>query len=58
MIRMIHILVSEFDIVLGGDVIGDIVIDNQPKESVQYKHIDFLEHFVEFGLNEDITFAF
>ena len=56
-VGVVHILVGELDVVLGSDVIGDVVIDNQSKKPIQQEHIDLLIHLVELCLDENVALA-
>ena len=50
MVCVVHVLIGEFDVILGSDIIGDVMVDDEAQESVQEEHVDFFVHFVEFGL--------
>src|SRR6266567_2080456 len=57
-ICMRHVLVREDSVVLRGDVIGQIVVQNETKQSVEQGQIDLLVNLREYGLHHNVTFSF
>lgn len=57
-VRVIHVFVSNHDVVLRGHVIGDIVIDNQPQQSIEKRQINLLVQLLELRLQQNVAFAF
>ncbi len=50
-------LVVEDNVVFGGHVIGDVVVDNEAEQTVEKRQVDFVKDFVEFGLEQHHTLA-
>src|SRR5258708_11819874 len=57
-ICMRHVLVSEDSVVFRGDVIGQIVVQNETKQSVEQSQIDLLVNLGVYGLHHNVTFSF
>ena len=43
-VGVVHVLVVELHVVLGGDVIGEVVVHDQAKEPVQERQVNLLVH--------------
>ena len=52
---MIHVLVIQLYVVLGGDVVRQIVIHNETQQPVQQRQIYLFIDLRQLGLNHDIT---
>lgn len=52
-----HIFVTDDDVVLCRDVVGDVVIDDESKETIEERHVHLLGHTFEFRLEENDAFA-
>jgi hypothetical protein len=50
---MIHVFEIDADIVFGGHVISDVMVDDKPEETIQKSEIDLLIDFIETGLEQD-----
>ena len=55
---MTHILVRDDDVVLGRTVISNVVINNQPHETVEQRKIDLFKHLFKSRLQHDDALAF
>ena len=56
-IDVVHILVVEYDVVLGGHVVGQIVIENKTQQSIEQRQIDLFIHSAQFRLQQHIALA-
>lgn len=54
---MSHVLVCKHSVVLGSDIIGQVVIENQPKQTIEEGQIDLLIDLREHRLHQNIAFA-
>ena len=52
-VGMIHVFEIDADVVFGGHVISDVMVDDKPEESIQKSEIDLLIDFIETGLEQD-----
>ncbi len=52
-VGMIHVFEIDADIVFGGHVISDVMVDDKPEETIQKSEIDLLIDFIETGLEQD-----
>ena len=48
-------LVVDDDVVLGGDVIGNVVVDDEAHESVEEGQVDLLVHLLKSSLHHDVA---
>ena len=55
---MTHVLEGYYDIVLGGHVVSQVVIDNQSEEFIQECKIDLVIEFLELCLHQHDTLVF
>ena len=46
-ISVVHVLVGNHHVVFGSHVVGQIVVHNQPQQSVQQSQVHLLENLVE-----------
>ena len=51
-----HLVVND-DVVLGRDVIGDVVVDDESEQSVKQIQVDLLVHLLECRLQHHIALA-
>ena len=49
--------VGQDDVVLGCDIVRQVMVENQPKETIQKCEIDLLVYFGKDGLHEDVALA-
>ena len=55
---MIHVLVVDDHVVLGGHVISDVVVDNKSKETVEQGKVNLLIHLVIAGFHHHVALTF
>ena len=48
-------LVVDDNVVLGGDVIGNVVVDDEAHESVEESQVDLLVHLLKTSLHHDVA---
>ena len=51
-------LVVDDNVVLGGDVIGNVVVDDKAHESVEESQVNFLVHLLKTRLHHDVALTF
>ena len=56
-VGVVHIFVVDDDVVLGRHVIGDVVIDDQPQQSIQQRQINLFVQLLEPRFQHDVTFT-
>ncbi len=54
---MAHLIVDD-NVVFGRHVIGDVVVDDETKQSVEKRQIDLLVHLLKVRLQHDVTLPF
>mmetsp|Transcript_100146 Transcript_100146/g.251032 ORF Transcript_100146/g.251032 Transcript_100146/m.251032 type:complete len:367 (+) Transcript_100146:3702-4802(+) len=54
---VVHVLVIDHDVVLGGHVVGNIVVHNQPQQAVEQGQVDLLGHILELRLKHHNALA-
>ena len=56
-VGMVHVLIAQLDVVLGGYVVGQVMVHDQTKQSVQQSKIDLLVDLGQFSLDHHVGFA-
>mmetsp|Transcript_6161 Transcript_6161/g.24641 ORF Transcript_6161/g.24641 Transcript_6161/m.24641 type:complete len:696 (-) Transcript_6161:121-2208(-) len=56
-VRVAHVLVRYDDVVLGRDVVGDVVVDDEPQQAVEHRQVHLLVQLLELGLQDDQALA-
>mmetsp|Transcript_3491 Transcript_3491/g.11579 ORF Transcript_3491/g.11579 Transcript_3491/m.11579 type:complete len:907 (-) Transcript_3491:778-3498(-) len=56
-VGVVHVLEGEVDVVLGGHVVGDVVVEHQPQEAVEQGQVDLLVHLGVLRLDADDALA-
>lgn len=52
-LRVVHVFEGNNDIVFGGYVVGDVMVDDKSQQSVQKRQIHFFVHLFQFGLHDN-----
>ena len=52
-VGMIHVFEIDTDVVFGGHVISNVMVNDKPEESIQESEINLLIYFIETGLEQD-----
>ena len=55
--RSVRDLVVDDDVVLGGHVVGDVVVDDEPQETVEKRQVDLLVQLLKARLHHDVALA-
>ncbi|KAI6750107.1 hypothetical protein HG531_007372 [Fusarium graminearum] len=56
-VDMVHVLVGELNVVLGRDVVCQVVVHNQSQERVEKRKLHLLVHLGKLCLNHDVALA-
>mmetsp|Transcript_38034 Transcript_38034/g.88956 ORF Transcript_38034/g.88956 Transcript_38034/m.88956 type:complete len:243 (-) Transcript_38034:2942-3670(-) len=56
-VGVVHVLVVDGDVVLRSHVVRNVVVDDEPKQSVQQRQIHLLRHVLELGLQHHDALA-
>ena len=54
---VVHVLVVDDDVVLGGHVVGDVVVDDEAEQAVEEGEVHFFVELLELGLEHDVALA-
>ena len=56
-VGVVHVFVVNDDVVLGRHVVGDVVVYDESKETVEEGEVNLLVHLVEARLHHDVALA-
>ena len=56
-VGVVHILVVDDDVVFGGHVVGNVVVDNQSQQPVEQGQVDLFVELFKVALHHDVALA-